>query len=725
MPGGETGFDGREGASEVSKGFRLTCMAMGVAGAMQVHAAETTSAGEATLGTVSVVGNWLDDASSVDVLNHPGARTYVSQQVLTESAATNVREVLRRVPGVQVQENNGTGGSDISLNVGVRGLTSRLSPRSTILLDGVPLAVAPYGQPQLSMAPLSIGNIEAIDVVRGGGSVRFGPQNVGGIINFVSRSVPKQFGANVSTEIQSAEHGGVKELVSTAIGGTNDKGLGAALLYSGVKGDGYRDDNDHTNIDDVMLKASYAITERDTLAASLHYYDAGADMPGGLSVKEYAQNPFQSTRPYDDFAGRRKDASLKYSHVDATRKFEVLTYYTDSFRGSHIANGAYYDMTQLVAYPRNYSTFAIEPRFSQLFAWGEASHEVGVGYRYLEEKMSEKALTDKVKVGGVPKGNYVLTQDRNGGTQAQAVYIDDTISYGRWTVVPGLRYEIIDTQWRDVMLGYHREQSYEEPLPSINASYHLSDVWNVFANANTSFGPMQYFQIAQGGSGNQSANGLTAEKAHTYEVGTRYDDGRWGGEVTLFYIDFDNEMQYVGKIPGQPNSSDQWTNLGATKHQGIETAVHYDLANVDEVLKGLTAYATYVYTRATSEQGDFAGKDLPFYSRNVATLGARYQRAQWTFNVDGFAQSKQHSPGAGPNYITSETPDGRYGDIAGYATWNVRGEYSFGPQFYNMKLAAGIRNLFDREYYTRSTDNNYGKYVGQPRTYFMQASFDL
>ncbi|BCL74853.1 hypothetical protein JHS3_05890 [Jeongeupia sp. HS-3] len=132
-----------------------------------------------------------------------------------------------------------------------------------------------------------------------------------------------------------------------------------------------------------------------------------------------------------------------------------------------------------------------------------------------------------------------------------------------------------------------------------------------------------------------------------------------------------------------------------------------------------------MYTRATSEQGAFAGKDLPFYSRNVATLGARYQRAQWMFNVDGFAQSKQHSSGAGPNYITSETPDGRYGDIAGYATWNVRGEYAFGPQFYNMKLAAGIKNLFDREYYTRSTDNNYGKYVGQPRTYFMQASFDL
>ncbi|WP_273876744.1 TonB-dependent receptor plug domain-containing protein, partial [Serratia marcescens] len=72
--------------------------------------------------------------------------------------------------------------------------TSRLSPRSTILMDGVPLAVAPYGQPQLSMAPLSIGNLQSVDVVRGGGAVRYGPQNVGGVINFVTRDIPKAFG---------------------------------------------------------------------------------------------------------------------------------------------------------------------------------------------------------------------------------------------------------------------------------------------------------------------------------------------------------------------------------------------------------------------------------------------------------------------------------------------------------------------------------------------------
>ncbi|WP_202215148.1 TonB-dependent receptor plug domain-containing protein, partial [Klebsiella pneumoniae] len=94
-----------------------------------------------------------------------------------------IADALRGIPGVQVRDSNGTGGSDVSLNVGIRGLPARLSPRSTILLDGIPLAAAPYGQPQLSMSPLSLGSISSIDVMRGATSVRYGPQNVGGVIN--------------------------------------------------------------------------------------------------------------------------------------------------------------------------------------------------------------------------------------------------------------------------------------------------------------------------------------------------------------------------------------------------------------------------------------------------------------------------------------------------------------------------------------------------------------
>lgn len=60
-------------------------------------------------------------------------------------------------------------------------------------MDGIPVPFAPYGQPQLSTAPVSLGNMDAIDVVRGGGAVRYGPQSVGGVVNFVTRAIPQDF----------------------------------------------------------------------------------------------------------------------------------------------------------------------------------------------------------------------------------------------------------------------------------------------------------------------------------------------------------------------------------------------------------------------------------------------------------------------------------------------------------------------------------------------------
>ena len=66
-------------------------------------------------------------------------------------------------------------------------------------------------------------------------------------------------------------------------------------------------------------------------------------------------------------------------------------------------------------------------------------------------------------------------------------------------------------------------------------------------------------------------------------------------------------------------------------------------------------------------------------------MGSRYATGNWVWNVDGYSQSRQHSPGssaAGNGYITQESDDGQYGNIAGYMcgicaanmTWGRRGQ---------------------------------------------------
>lgn len=672
---------------------------------------------------IVVVGNWLDNADNSDtLLNHGGARTIKTKKQIDESGAQTVADALRGIPGVQVRDSNGTGGSDVSLNVGIRGLPARLSPRSTILLDGIPLAAAPYGQPQLSMSPLSLGSISSIDVMRGATSVRYGPQNVGGVINFVTKPIPATFGGSASVKTQGARTGGLKTLTDASVGGSKEDGsAGALLLYSGLHGQGYRKNNDNTDIDDIILKTRYTLSETDELLANFHYYHAQSGMPGGLTDAQYKADPYQSVRSFDRFEGNRQDMSFKYRHQEDDKQFELLTWFSKSYRGSYIESEGKdknAGNSRLISYPRHYTAYAIEPNYSQLFRFDNQSHEITFGYRYLNETADEKAYRSgwyqTGSQGSRPDtGDYY--QHTSGGTEAHAIYIDDTINAGNWTIIPGLRYENINIHLDDGFRNQYRSKSYSEPLPALSVIYHIDEQWKIFANTGSSFGSLQYFQLNTGGAGNDPANGLSAEKAHNYEVGTRFDDGLLSAEATVFYIDFNDQLQYIENSTG-------WTNLGATTHQGIELAINYDLSEMAPALDGASIYSTYTYTKAVSKRGNFADKDLPFYSRQVFTAGTRYETGNWVWNLNTYAQSKQQSPGTGKDYLTEGSADGRYGIIPGYMMWDARTEYHFGPQWSDLTLSAGVKNLFDQASFTRSTDNNYGIYAGQPRTFFAQAS---
>jgi Fe(3+) dicitrate transport protein len=651
------------------------------------------------LETVQITGNWLGSGLQNSVKNFAGARTVVQKEDIDQTGAATIADVLRRIPGVQASENSGTAGSAISLNIGVRGLTGRYSPRSTVLLDGVPLAVAPYGQPQLSFAPVSLNNIESIDVVRGGGAVRYGPQNVGGIINFSTRAIPETAGAvsgDASLRYNDFGEGGHNTQYSAFIGAQGENGLGVAILYSGMEGSEWRAGSDE-KVNDLAFKFRYRINAASQFYGKLSYYDVESKTPGGLTVAQYKADPFQNTRPTDFWSGDRKGIDLGYLNaLSATQEFETKIYYNESARQSALINAA---RTQLAYQPRNYTVLGVEPRYTQRVVFGAATHDITAGYRYLRERGDDNSYNLTIATGA--RG---ATTSFDNQTDAHAFYIDDRVALGAWRITPGVRFEHIASQRDDRTVRTSFETSNDKALPSLNVAYLVNPALTLFGNYSTSFGPVQNLQL----NSQTASNPLNPELAKTAELGARYKRNGVSAEATVYQLRFDNQ---IIQVPGITPAT--FRNIGATHHEGIESAVDYRFDR-DGALAGFELYANYNYTKAIQKSGDTIGKDVPFYSRNTGTLGARYAVGAFTINLSGTAQSKQYSDAAN---TVAEAANGGVGQIPGFNVWNAQLSY----KLRGVELLAGVNNAADKRYYTRNVDGNAGRMAGAPRTVYLQA----
>lgn len=272
-----------------------------------------------------------------------------------------------------------------------------------------------------------------------------------------------------------------------------------------------------------------------------------------------------------------------------------------------------------------------------------------------------------------------------------------------------MRFEHIESSRSDETLKQSYQTNSNKPLPSVNLSYLLTNSLTVFTDYSTSFGPVQNLQL-----NSQSAtNPLQPELAKTFEVGARYTSKRIHAEVTAFNMLVDNQIiQLAGITPPT------FQNIGATRHQGIETAIDYAFAE-DSVLDGLDAYATFSYTKAIQKSGATAGFDVPFYSRVTDTLGLRYETHGWTFNVSSTHQSSHYSDVA--NTVV-ETPDARVGRIPSFRVWDMQADWKL-PGWKGSNVTPGVNNIADKRYYTRNVDGNPRRMVGAPCMAYVQGHF--
>ena len=256
--------------------------------------AQTTDAPVFVLPSIDVIGT-LERLPDI-----AGAGQIVDEEQLETSRVFTVNEALRRVPGVVMRDEEGFG---LRPNIGIRGLNPTRSTKITLLEDGLPLSYAPYGDNASYYHP-QIDRYARIEVLKGASSLLYGPQTIGGIVNYVMPTPPRDFSGYVQGALGNRDYFNGKVRLG---------GAGFLADYSHKQGDGARDNMNH-KLDDLNLIYVLNFAGNQALKFRGNYYREDSQITySGLTQAEFDRlgeryNPFKN----DEFETKRIGASVTH-----------------------------------------------------------------------------------------------------------------------------------------------------------------------------------------------------------------------------------------------------------------------------------------------------------------------------------------------------------------------------------------------------------------------------
>ena len=188
--------------------------------------------------TVQLSDLEITGSSEAAQATRPGAATTLEPAELTQTDPIGVQEAITSEPGVYGVADDGMGQTRMS--VGIRGLQPRRTQRVLVMEDGMPIQPAPYIFSPLYYNP-PVERIEKVEITKGHSSVRYGPQTMAGVINYVT-SRPQRRSPGGKLKVTGGSHRYTSAFGE--IGGFGTDTLRPQLQLLFKRGDGFRQNND-------------------------------------------------------------------------------------------------------------------------------------------------------------------------------------------------------------------------------------------------------------------------------------------------------------------------------------------------------------------------------------------------------------------------------------------------------------------------------------------------
>jgi Fe(3+) dicitrate transport protein len=652
----------------------------------------------------------------------------------------NMRQVLAKVPGIQIWESDPSG---IQIGIAARGLSPNRSWEFNTRQNGYDIAADPYGYPEAYYNP-QLQAVQRIEIVRGQGSLQYGPQ-FGGLVNYILRNGSE---INKPFEFETQQTIGSNSLFNSynAIGGNTNK-VHYYSFFDHRNGDGWRQ-NSRYYTNSGYGTVTYRFSPKFTLTAELMHSHIRSQQPGGLTdaqIEADAQQSFRS-RNWFDIKWTTPALIANYYFSEKTRLNTKLfatigdrnsVGYLQGITTRDSINPATLQYTNRTVQIDKYRNYGIESRFITDYKLGKTDNTfsggvrlyTGTTYRYANGKGTTGSNYD-VSIEGVWPRDIDFTS-----TNA-AIFAENIFRLSnKILIVPGLRYEWLKgkangrdgfTQAGAEILLQNVTRSRGFLLAGVGAEYHVTSSTELYANYSQAYRPIQFANLQAPPTTDVIDPQLKDSKGYNLDLGYR-------GKVRDF-LQFDVSgyyLQYNDRIGTVTVSSTPSyrlvTNVGNSTSKGVEAYVEFNPVRAFAVnpKADLIIFTSYGYTNARYSN-DFKNESTK--GKKVENAPENILRAGITGGVKGFLLTAQLSwvdeTFSDANNTVAVNGNAQTGLIASYTVVDLTATYKFSKI---LNLKAGLNNLLNERYFTRRAGGypGPGALPADGRTFFISIGAKL
>lgn len=515
----------------------------------------------------------------------------IGAQALRERPARSVPEALPGATGVWLQKTNHGGGSPF-----VRGLTGQ---QTLILVDGVRLNNATFRSgPNQYLNTLDPGIVQQIEVVRGPGSVEYGSDAIGGVVNVQTSDLQVASGWHGRLDLglasQDMEQSGAAGL-SWANGGTAVQVNGAYRNFGDLVGGKGIGKQSPSGYDQWAYQAKFKTAIHPNLSLTGLWQDLQQnEVPvfHKVQLENFALNQFDPQRRqfgYLRAEGHTNRAWLMQPSL-------TLSWQRQQEGRQSQKNGS----SNLVRELDDTRTLGLQAQAAIHPHWSPWRILNGVETYWDAVRSSRETQTGTATP--VPQRGLYPDQARMAST---ALYSLHRFTFSKWNVDAGLRWSIFQLHLDEETLGAVRIQP-SALVGNVGISYEIAPNTRLFAHANSAFRAPNVDDLGTLGIVDfryEVPNAeLRPERARTVEAGMKYRGQAFSATFSTYYTqlaDLIGRVKTADSLQGYPVYLKE--NIGKSYITGAEAAAEWRLQ------KNWTAFGnvTYTYGQNTSAKEPF------------------------------------------------------------------------------------------------------------------------